>query len=124
MSEPAVDVPAKPKPLGRWLGLGLLTLLALGLRAWGLNWGLPSAARYYPYHPDETVLLNAVCSVNPLWGDFTPGFYNYGSLYILLTRIVFDFAAPIAGWGSVPRQDLPFPNGSETLPTCCCSVDG
>lgn len=108
MSDPAVDGPAKPKPLGRWLGLVLLTLAALGLRAWGLNWGLPSASRYYPYHPDETVLLNAVCSVNPLWGDFTPGFYNYGSLYILLTRIVFDFAAPIAGWGSVPRQDLPF----------------
>jgi 4-amino-4-deoxy-L-arabinose transferase-like glycosyltransferase len=105
MSDPAADVPAKPKPLGRWIGLALLMLVAVGLRAWGLNWGLPSAARYYPYHPDETVLLNAVCSVNPLWGDFTPGFYNYGSLYILLTRIVFDFAAPIAGWGSVPRQE-------------------
>ncbi|MGV3721623.1 MAG: ArnT family glycosyltransferase, partial [Actinomycetota bacterium] len=89
-------------------GLAGLMLLALVLRGWGLTWGLPTPERYYPYHPDETVLLDAVCRVNPLWLDFTPGFYNYGSFYILLTRIVYDFTAPMLGWGSVPRLDLPF----------------
>ena len=87
-----------------------LTVVAVVLRAWGLHWGLPGADRYYPYHPDESVLLNAVCSVNPLWGDVTPSFYNYGSFYILLTRFVYDFVAPLLGWGTVPRPDLPFPD--------------
>lgn len=89
---------------------GVVALLAVAavLRAWGLDWGLPDATRFYPYHPDETVLLDAVSRVNPLWLDFTPGFYNYGSLYILLCRLVYDLAAPTLGWGTVPRPDLPF----------------
>ncbi|HEU4754343.1 MAG TPA: glycosyltransferase family 39 protein, partial [Armatimonadota bacterium] len=83
---------------------------ALLLRAWGLTWGLPSAARYYPYHPDETVLLNAICGVNPLWGDVAPTFYNYGSLHILLSRLAYDVVSPFLGWGTVPRFDQPFPS--------------
>lgn len=89
-------------------GLGALLLLALLLRSWGLGWGLPHAGRFYPYHPDESVLLDAVCRVNPLWGDFTPSFYNYGSLDIFLSRLAYDFLAPFLGWGPVPRFDLPF----------------
>jgi len=85
-----------------------LLALALVLRAWGISWGVPDGERYYPYHPDESVLLNAVCQVNPLWLDFTPQFYNYGSFYILLTRLVYDLGGPMLGWGSVPRFDLPF----------------
>ena len=78
------------------------------LRAWGLSWGLPDSQRFYPYHPDESVLLDALCKVNPLWGDFAPSFYNYGSLYINLTRLVFDLVAPLQGWGTVPRFGTPF----------------
>lgn len=91
-----------------FLGLTLLGLVALALRSWALGWGLPNADRYYPYHPDESVLLDAVCNVNPLWGDFAPSFYSYGSLYMLLTRIVYDLVAPTQGWMTVPRFDLPF----------------
>jgi hypothetical protein len=101
--------PAKKAPLlATAAGLLGLVVLSVLLRAWGLGWGLPSAARFYPYHPDESVLLHAICSVNPLWADFTPSFYNYGSFSILLTRWVYDIAAPLAGWGTVPRGE-PFP---------------
>jgi dolichyl-phosphate-mannose-protein mannosyltransferase len=96
------------KWLWRWFGISILLVLAVGLRAWGLSWGVPHLGRYYPYHPDETVLLHAVCSVNPLWGDFAPSFYNYGSLYIFLVRLVYDLMAPFVGWGAVPRFDEPF----------------
>ena len=104
---------AQPKPTLRSRTLAVLALAIIGvaallLRSWGLGWGLPNVERYYPYHPDESVLLDAVCKVNPLWGDFTPSFYNYGSLYINLTRLVFDLVAPIQGWGTVPRFGTPF----------------
>src|SRR5437879_2057805 len=67
-------------------GLAALCGVGLALRCWALTWGLPNSGRYYPYHPDESVMLNAVCRVNPLWLEFAPTFYNYGSLTILLTR--------------------------------------
>jgi 4-amino-4-deoxy-L-arabinose transferase-like glycosyltransferase len=89
-------------------GLGAVLILAVLLRCWDLDWGLPHAGRFYFYHPDEPVLLDAICRVNPLWGEVTPGFYNYGSLYILLVRLAHDFAAPVFGWGAVPRFQEPF----------------
>lgn len=96
-----------PKPSHRrWAYLACALLLLAGallLRTWGLTWGLPHAGRYYPYHPDEAVLLFVVGQVNPLWLDFTPTFYNYGSLYILLSRLAYDFTAPFTGWGAVPQ---------------------
>jgi hypothetical protein len=95
---------APPAVVRTAVGLAALFLLAVGVRAWGLDWGVPGPARYYPYHPDEAVLLQAVCAVNPLWGDFTPGFYNYGSLYIFLCRLGYDFTGALAGWGAVPRM--------------------
>src|SRR5262245_19916670 len=90
-----------------WAGLAALLALAALLRIWGIGWGLPHAGRYYPYHPDESVLLHAVCMVNPLWLDFEPGFYNYGTLTIFLSRLAYDFSAVAFGWGPVPR-DAPF----------------
>lgn len=89
-------------------GLLLLGAFAALLRGWGLGWGVPHAGRYYPYHPDEVVLLHATCQVSPLWLDFTPGLYNYGSFFMVLARLAFDLAAPALGWGSVPQYGLPF----------------
>lgn len=92
-------------------GLAALALLALGLRVWGLSWGLPNAGRYYPYHPDESVLLQAVSNLNPLWGDFDPSFFNYGSFYLILCRLAYDLTAPFLGWGGVPQPfDPNFPH--------------
>lgn len=113
---PAHSAPSKPTTtsdgaLGGKLGLaaGLLALfcVALALRSWGITWGLPGSERYYAYHPDETVLLHAICQTNPLWGDFTPDFYAYGSFTILLTRLAYDFLSSPLGWGPVPRYDQP-----------------
>lgn len=111
MTQPTADTPSpgRRRGLAGPGGAAGLFLLALLLRAWGLNWGLPGEHRYYPYHPDEAVLLAAICNTNPLWGDFTPEFYNYGSFQILLTRLVYDLSGPLLGAGPVPRFDLPFP---------------
>ncbi len=70
-----------------------LCLLALALRLYGITWGLPHPGRYYPFHPDESVLLNVVMNLGPFRGDFLPGFYNYGTGYPLLCRFFIDFAA-------------------------------
>jgi hypothetical protein len=62
----------------------LLFALALLLRAWGLDWGLPNATRLFSYHPDETMVVAASTRVNPLAGRLDPQFYNYGSLSLLI----------------------------------------
>jgi 4-amino-4-deoxy-L-arabinose transferase-like glycosyltransferase len=102
------NLPTRRHALRTAAGLALLTLAALVLRCWGLTWSVPDQSRFYLYHPDEAVLLHAVCSVNPLWGDFTPSFYNYGSLTVFLARLGYDLLAPFLGWGPVPRGE-PFP---------------
>ncbi len=90
------------------VGLFTLLILAGGLRIAGLQWGIPDASRFYPYHPDEASVLAAQCRVNPLWGEVAPGFYNYGSLTILAGRLTYDLVAPVTGWGPIPRFDKPF----------------
>lgn len=62
--------------------------IAVALRVWGLDWGLPTGQHYLSYHPDETVILNAASNVNVLGGEFDPRFYNYGSVFIYLVNIV------------------------------------
>src|SRR5947208_4262091 len=75
------------------LGLAAVLGLAAALRLTGIGWGLPNPQRYYPFHPDETVIMDAVEQLHPFSGDFLPSFYNYGSLYLLLCRIVIDVLA-------------------------------
>src|SRR5437764_1434535 len=88
------------------LPLLLLAALGLALRLRGIEWGLPHAGRYYPFHPDESVIILAVERLNPFGGDFLPSFYNYGSLYLLLCRIVIDLAA---GYGLAHPRLAPLP---------------
>ncbi|NLI01161.1 MAG: hypothetical protein GX446_16890 [Chthonomonadales bacterium] len=65
--------------------VSLLTLAALGLRLWGIAWGLPNSERMCSYHPDEGVnLINGVLDRGVLRPHLDIGFYNYGSLYFLL----------------------------------------
>ncbi|MBI3946565.1 MAG: glycosyltransferase family 39 protein [Armatimonadetes bacterium] len=71
--------------------LGII-ILGLGLRLVGLHWALPSARHFHSYHPDEIMQAQATLNVNPLNGDFDPGFYNYGSLSFLVLRLAFDVA--------------------------------
>src|SRR5438045_8124951 len=76
-------------------GIALTALLALAaaLRLTGITWGLPNPHRYYPFHPDETVIMDAVERLHPFADGFLPGFYNYGTLYLLLCRLVIDLLA-------------------------------
>ena len=69
------------------LAITAVLALAVGLRVWGIGWGLPTALHYFSYHPDETMVLFAATNVNFLEGQLDPGFYNYGSLYIYLVSI-------------------------------------
>ena len=74
----------------------LLCLFALLVRALGLTWGLPNENRWYSYHPDESTrqIVGAVFSV--LGGDFNPHFFNYPSLSVYATWLIYQF---LAGFG-------------------------
>ena len=45
-----------PSALIRNAPLLFILLLALGLRLWGIGWGLPNATRLFSYHPDESLV--------------------------------------------------------------------
>jgi hypothetical protein len=72
----------------------LITILgiALGLRLFGIEWGLPNSLHYRSYHTDETVMLMHSTTLYPgglniFAGSFLPHFYNYGSLQLVLINI-------------------------------------
>lgn len=77
---------SQPQPRFARLLPVLLFIIAAVPRFVGLRWGLPSAAHWYSYHPDESThqILGAVLSMI-LQGGFNPHFFNYPSLYIYLT---------------------------------------
>lgn len=89
------ETEALPKWL-RYLPL-LVFALALGLRLIGIGWGLPNGLHNQSYHPDEQVIWAYSQQIEPTKLDFTPGFYNYGTLYLTLLRIASDV---VAGYGS------------------------
>ena len=99
---------ARPRPSARttaWL-LGLIVLLALGLRLYGIDWddgGL--------FHPDERAILMQTEQINfpSSGGEFgdllsaedsplNPGWFNYGSLPLYILRTVQAVASPVADW--------------------------
>ncbi|MBC8142441.1 MAG: glycosyltransferase family 39 protein [Armatimonadetes bacterium] len=97
-----VKSPAPKTELAKYVPL-LLVLFALVLRLSGITWALPDKTRAYSYHPDESVVVGHSLDVNPFAGKVDPGFYNYGSLSLLLNGAVIhagraagliDFAAP------------------------------
>ena len=76
-----------PSALIRNAPLLFILLLALGLRLWGIGWGLPNATRLFSYHPDESLVAGASLTINPFTFQFDPGFYNYGSLGLFLNSV-------------------------------------
>lgn len=65
------------------LALGAVLLLGLGLRLWGIDYGLP-----YAYHPDEPFLIGVAWRMFRT-GDLDPNFWDYPTLqiYALLVLI-------------------------------------
>ncbi len=94
----------------------LLFLGALIFRLMGIRWGLANALHNQSYHPDEIPIWAASQQINPAALSFTPGFYNYGTLYLTLLRLasglVWALTGPIrsgdanAFWGYVSACHL------------------
>lgn len=87
------DRPFRSRPLqwltgngGAWAAVTLITIAALGLRLWGIRWGLPSPLHLHSYHPDEWSALAAAIAIAD-W-DFNPHFYNYGLFHQYLVAVV------------------------------------
>ncbi len=77
----------------RWtIGIVIVTAIALGLRLWGIEWGLPNTLHYFSYHTDETVVLEVSRTspggLNLFAGQILPHFYDYPSLQFYLVNIV------------------------------------
>jgi len=65
-----------------WLLVGLI-IVGLGVRLWGIGWGLP-----YLYHPDEP--LGVWVSLGMLkTGDLNPHFFGYGSVFFYLQALAY-----------------------------------
>lgn len=82
--------------------LPAIVLLAVVLRLWGIAWGLPDAGRLFSYHPDETTVVAFALALDPLAGRLDPGFYNYGSLSLLLDALVLRAGEALGMAGSLP----------------------
>ncbi|MDX2084856.1 MAG: phospholipid carrier-dependent glycosyltransferase [Candidatus Melainabacteria bacterium] len=89
---------AKRGVWGWWSCLGLLVLLAAGLRFCGLDFALPNLAR-----PDEqnvsgfavTTILQSFADGRP---SLDPGFFEYPSLYIYLLLILYSVDYCLGHW--------------------------
>ncbi len=75
------------RPTSTLIRIIVILAAAAALRIWGLDWALPDSRHYASYHPDEAVILNAAMNVSMIAGNFDPGFYNYGSLYIFIVNL-------------------------------------
>jgi hypothetical protein len=102
-------VPAQPvrDPLARhagWILAGIL-LLALALRLWGVNFGLP-----YLEHPDETYWVNHALTMLKT-GDPNPHDFNYPSAYLYLdaalTLVAYGAGRLIGAFGSLADLQAP-----------------
>lgn len=75
----------------------LLFAGALLFRLIGIGWGLKNDLHNHSYHPDETVVLGYSQAIDPAHGQFTPGFYNYGTLYLTVLKVATDMVATYTG---------------------------
>lgn len=72
--------------------------LALILRLVRIRWGLPNEWHYFPYHPDEILIIGAASNVDIFHLQLDPKFYNYGSLYIFIVSFLNTLGAL---WGFI-----------------------
>ena len=68
---------------GAGLALTAITLIAVVLRLWGINFGLP-----YLYHPDEPGYV-AIAQHIVKTGDLNPHFFNYPTLFFYLNALAY-----------------------------------
>jgi len=87
------------------LAVAVVLAAAAFLRDANLRWGLPNAQHYFSYHPDEIFLL--LPSFGFAAGDWNPGFFNYGTLYIYLVGIPALLLGLVPGRASFPEHLAP-----------------
>jgi Dolichyl-phosphate-mannose-protein mannosyltransferase len=98
-----------------WVLIAIM-LIGLGLRWWGISWGLP-----YTYHSDERVGI--VIHILQT-GNLNPEFFDWGSLLLYLNAILYlgYFAIGLVVGRFTSLSDLPYPDrvtmavGKTTLP--------
>ncbi len=78
---------------------------ALVLRLIGIGWGLKNDFHNQSYHPDEPVVFAYSQAIEPTKLQFTPGFYNYGTLYLTMLRITSDMTAAYTGGPDMKSDD-------------------
>lgn len=101
-----------------WL-LVIVLILALCLRLWGINFGLP-----YLYHPDEPGNVTVAQNIFKT-GDLNPHFFNYPSLFFYLNGLAYVVYFLLGKWMGLFRipSDVPFPQiiamgcGTTPMPT-------
>ncbi len=114
----ALLLTAKPtqtkKPFSRLAPIGIFAL-ALLLRVWGMDWALPHSGRWFSFHPDENlVVAYSTFALNPFALRLDPGFYNYGSLGLLLLSAVVHAGDFLGLAGTPPATNVP-PAGALLL---------
>lgn len=85
----------------------IIFIIAFGIRLAGISWGLPNEKHHQSYHPDEEVIWNYSQQIEPARFDFTPGFYNYGTLYLTVLRIASDMTGVYGGHMEQPEGTPP-----------------
>ena len=85
----------------KWLP-AIVFAIALLIRVIGIGWGLKNDLHHQSLHPDEDDILTYSQGVQPAQLKFTPGFYNYGTLYLTELRIASDFVTTYTG---APKQN-------------------
>ncbi len=89
-----------------YISIVLLLAIALGLRAWGANFGLPA----YVYHPDEPAVVERAAGILRT-GNFNPEWFHYPSGYIYTQTAAyiayFLWGAVRGNFAFVPEYTLP-----------------
>lgn len=80
-------------------------VVALAIRLVGIGWGLKNDLHNQSYHPDEEVIFMYSQGVDPAHLKFTPGFYNYGTLYLTTLRVASDMTAAYTGGPDLKNAD-------------------
>lgn len=91
--------PTAVRPRAR-IALGVILLLGLGLRLWGIGWGLPRV----DLSPDELNVLQVTEGIS--WASPDPGFYNYSGLTFHLNFLAAEAARGLGIDVQVPEQLL------------------
>jgi hypothetical protein len=114
-----------------WVALGIFAF-ALLIRLIGIGWGLKNDLHSQSYHPDEPVIFAYSQAIEPTKLSFTPGFYNYGTVYLTLLRVATDMTTAYTGapdpksddsfWAWVSRADLAGRILSALAGAATCSI--